>query len=450
MKVLTPEQMREVDRRAIEGGIPGEQLMQNAARRVVEFLAQRYSDLGHHRIAIYCGKGNNGGDGLVAARILETLYHPKSVEVIRADQGDTRKTEPTLIVDALLGTGAQGPPRGRVAELIEEIRNTPKARVIAVDIPSGLGHNAPRCDATITFAAPKVDHYLNPESDRVGELVIAPIGIPESLINDPVHWLNLTEPSDFAQLLAPRKPDSHKGTYGHALIIGGSAGKGGAAAMAGLAALRAGAGLVTVACSDPSRLAPELMSAPLHEPPAKGKTIAAIGPGLGLDPSLVDLLNLPLPRILDADALTLAALHNVSIEGCILTPHPGEMSRLTSKSTEEIQADRLNIARNFATERKCTVVLKGHRTLTAFENGQVWINPTGNPGMATGGTGDILTGILAGMLAQFPNKRREAIIAAVWLHGKAGDYAAKVMGEQCMIATDLLTHLPKAFANARL
>jgi NAD(P)H-hydrate epimerase len=449
MKVLTGEQMREVDRKAIAGGIPAEVLMENAARRVVEFLASRY-DLSQERIAVFCGKGNNGGDGLVAARILETLYHPKSLEVIRVDQPGELKEEPTLILDALLGTGAAGEPRGRVAELIAQIHARPKAKVIAVDIPSGIGYNAPRCEATVTFAAPKAEHYLSPESSRVGELIVAPIGIPQALIDDPAHWLNLTEPKNFAALLAPRKPDTHKGTYGHVLVVGGAPGKTGAAAMAGLAALRAGAGLVTVACSDDSRLAPELMSAPLDDPPAEGKTVAAIGPGLGTAPERVRLLELPLPRVLDADALTLAAAHGVSVKGCVLTPHPGEMSRLAGVPVDEIQKDRLKAAREFAISRSCTLVLKGHRTLIAFEDGEVWINPTGNPGMATGGTGDVLTGLIAGLLAQFPSRRREAVIAAVWLHGKAGDHAAKALGEQCMIATDLLDHLPKAFVHARL
>ena len=476
MKVLTAVQMREADRRTIEAGMPGLILMENAAMRVVEFLAERFAPLGQQRIAIFCGKGNNGGDGMAIARQLWTLFGAR-VEIVLACEPDEFKGDAaanwrmlqicgcpvvaeasprtTIVVDALLGTGLEGAPRGRVADGIAAIRSLEGARVVAVDVPSGLGFDGVRAEATVTFAAPKVEHYLSAEADRVGELIVAPIGIPAQFLDDePDHWLQVTEPREVGALLQPRAPDGHKGTYGHVLVVGGAVGKSGAAAMAGLAALRAGAGLVTVACDDPSRMAPELMTAPLDEPPVEGKTVLAIGPGLGTEAGVAALLKRLLQtdglRVLDADALNIAAREGLSLAGCIVTPHPGEMSRLTGRSTAYIQANRLDVAREFAMSRRCTLVLKGHRTLIAFEDGTVWINPTGNPGMATGGSGDILTGLIAGLLAQFPARARAAIIAAVWLHGRAGDRAAEAQGEQCVIATDLLQFLPRAMADARV
>jgi ADP-dependent NAD(P)H-hydrate dehydratase / NAD(P)H-hydrate epimerase len=476
MKVLTAAQMREADRQAIEAGVPGLILMENAAMRVVEFLAERYAPLDKHHIVVCCGKGNNGGDGLAIARQLGMRFRAR-VEVVLACEpaelkGDAeanwrmlvvagctvvRDLAPgaTIIVDALLGTGVDGAPREQVAELIAAIKKVKKAHVVAVDLPSGLGFDGVRAEATVTFVAPKVEHYLSAEADRVGELVVGAIGIPARVLNsDPELWLNVTEPHDVGTLLQPRTPDGHKGTYGHALIVGGATGKSGAAAMAGLAALRAGAGLVTVACDDSSRMAPELMTAPLDAPPVEGKTVLAIGPGLGTEAGVAALLKRLLDseslRVLDADALNIVAQKGLSVVGCIVTPHPGEMSRLTGKTAAEIQNGRLEVARDFAMSRRCTLVLKGHRTLIAFEDGTVWINPTGNPGMATGGTGDILTGLIAGLLAQFPGRAREAVIAAVWLHGRAGDRAAEALGEQSVIATDLLRYLPRAMADARV
>lgn len=476
MKVLTAAQMREADRRTIEAGVPGLILMENAAMRVVEFLAERYGPLNGQRIAVFCGKGNNGGDGLAIARQLWSRFGAR-VEVVLACEPDefrgdaaanwrmlevsgcpvAKACDPrtAIVVDALLGTGLDGAPRGRVAEMIAAIRGLDGAHVVAVDIPSGLGFDGVRAEATVTFAAPKVEHYLSAEADRVGELVVASIGIPAQFLDgEPGQWLNVTEAREVGALLQPRARDGHKGTYGHVLIVGGAVGKSGAAAMAGLAALRAGAGLTTVACDDASRMALELMTAPLDAPPVEGKTVLAIGPGLGTAPSVAALLKRLVEgerlRVLDADALNIAAAEGLSIKGCIVTPHPGEMSRLTGKTTAEIQSNRLEEAREFAMQRGCTLVLKGHRTLIAFADGTVWINPTGNPGMATGGSGDILTGMIAGLMAQFPERAREAVMAAVWLHGRAGDRAAEAIGEQCMIATDLLEYLPRAMADARV
>jgi len=262
-------------------------------------------------------------------------------------------------------------------------------------------------------------------------------------------WLSLIEPSMFREILAPRPPGGHKGTFGHVLVVGGSPGKSGAAAMTGLAALRAGAGLVTVASSAPPP-AQELMTGRLEDVSAllAGKTVVAIGPGLGRTPETEALVTRTLeqfegPVVVDADALSSRITGRVS-GATILTPHPGEMSRLTGQSTAEIQKDRVACARSFATSHQVTLILKGQRTLIAFPDGRLWINPTGTPALGTGGTGDILTGLIAGLVAQFPNDCDRATAAAVYLHGLAGEMGAQTLGEKSLIATDLLTFFPQA------
>lgn len=273
----------------------------------------------------------------------------------------------------------------------------------------------------------------------------------------------------FAPLLAPRPRSGHKGTFGHVLIVAGSRGKTGAAAMSGMGALRAGAGLVTVASAasaiaEIAAHAPELMTEPLAETPmgsialnaaletlAEGKTVIAMGPGLGRHRD-IDMLvagaveTFPQPMVLDADALG-AQVAGVAGRIRVLTPHPGEMARLTGKTTAEVQQDRIGAARAFATGRAVTVVLKGERTLLAFPDGRVWINPTGTPALGTGGSGDILTGMISGFLAQFPTQPDEAVAAAVYLHGLAGEFGARALGEKSLIATDVLRYLPEAYAD---
>ncbi len=507
MKILTAAQMREIDRRTIEAGIPGIVLMENAGHRVVEFLQARFAPLERQRVAILCGKGNNGGDGLVVARQLHTRLRPRELHVLLACdpaelKGDaaanyrmlevagcplTRQITPemrraTLVLDALLGTGLAGPASGRMLELIREINTGfPDATVVAVDIPSGLASDTGaipgecvRALHTVTFTAPKIGQVMPPACDHVGELIVAPIGSPpEWLENDPALWLSLLGPAGFRRLFAPRLPGAHKGDFGHVLVVGGSRGKPGAAAMAGLAALRAGAGLVTVASAQSAVAAigahaAELMAEPLPETDSgaislrafeygrfdavmERKTILALGPGLGAHHETVQFVRELLPRtllpvVIDADGLNaLAGADPWPVGGgCILTPHPGEMSRLTGRSTAEVQAGRLDVARAFAMERKVTLVLKGQRTVIAFPDGRAWINPTGTPGMGSGGTGDILTGLIAGLVAQFPRDRDAAIAAAVWLHGRAGELGAAELGEKCLTATDLLRYLPRA------
>ena len=466
MKVLTATEMREVDRRTIEAGIPGVVLMENAAHRVIEFMSERFAPLSEQRIAVLCGKGNNGGDGLAIARQLYTRFHPRALHVILMDEPPetlpmleacgcpvTREIPPeaplcTLVVDALLGTGISGPAKGRMLEGIREInQGFPLAKVVAVDIPSGMPSDSAepvgefaRADYTVTFTAPKVAHALPPNCDHVGELAVGAIGSPESLYAGVLR--SLVEPAMFRTVLAPRPRGGHKGTFGHVLVAGGSEGKTGAAAMAGMAALRAGAGLVTVA-SERANLPPELMSGSLADVPAlmAGKTVMAIGPGLGRTPAAESLVRhvleqFPGPIVVDADALWPSRPHDGTR---VLTPHPGEMARLTGKTTAEIQKDRLGCAQAYATENGVTLVLKGQRTVIGFPDGRVWINPTGTPALGTGGTGDTLTGFIAGLLAQFPNAPDEAVAAGVYLHGLAGEMAGPRL-----IATDLLTTFPLA------
>lgn len=441
--VLTPDQMREVDRLTIERGTPSETLMERAGARVAEVIERQFSPLARQRVAVFCGKGNNGGDGRVVARLLENRV--ASLQIVSVDHPEPVRDSPTLIVDALLGTGLKGPAEGPALDCIHAINtNFPGAKVIAVDIPSGLGGGGEfvRADITVTFTAPKIEHFLAPgAAEAVGRLIVADIGSPAELIHSDLH---VSEARDFLKTFAPRKPESHKGDFGHVLVIGGAPGKMGAAAMAGLAALRSGAGLVTVACSDPSRLVPELMSMPLDDFTLDRITVLAVGPGLGPRRDLLARLlkEATVPMVIDADGLNSIAGTDFRGRGAqtILTPHPGEMARLTGAKVE----DRLATARGFARERNVSVVLKGHRTLIAFPDGNVWINPTGSPSMAKGGTGDILTGMISGMVAQFPGDIETAVRAAVFLHGRAGELAAQELTDRCVLATDLLHYLPEA------
>jgi len=502
-KVLTPGEMAEVDRATIAAGIPGIILMENAAARMVEYIAAHFAPVSEQRIVVVCGKGNNGGDGLAIARQMHVRFAPRNLRVILiCDPAELRgdaalnlamlraagiqeyrdfgleMRSATLVIDAVLGTGLIGAATGPALDAILEINSSfPFAKVIAVDIPSGLSGasgrppgNYARADATITLTAPKVCHAMPPACNLMGDLVIAPIGsLPSHYENDDRIQLALITPESIAPLFAPRPRDSNKGKFGHVLVVAGSRNKPGAAAMAGLSALRAGAGLVTVACpaSAMSAIAAhsaELMTEPLPETAsgeiaraafehiaelAGKRTLIAIGPGIGTDDetraTVMRLFyEIPQPMVIDADALNcLAAGEWSGNPGSVrvLTPHPGEMSRLTDISIADIQSDRIAAARSLATTRNVIVVLKGERTLIAFPDGRVWINPTGSPSMATGGTGDILTGMVSGMMAQFPGDPDRAIAAAVYLHGLAGELAARHLTEQTVIATDLLNHL---------
>jgi ADP-dependent NAD(P)H-hydrate dehydratase / NAD(P)H-hydrate epimerase len=384
-----------------------------------------------------------------------------------------------LLVDAILGTGFRPPVQRLYGDAISAM-NATAVPIVAVDIPSGADSDLmyprnearARADAIVTFTAPKLAHVFAELTE--GPIVVSPIGSPAEAIVSALG-LNITTPQDLTPLIGPRPRDSNKGNFGHVLVVGGSLGKSGAAAMAGMSALRAGAGLSTVATAASvlptvASFHPELMTEPLHETEAgtislraleygrfdelvKGKNVLAIGPGISRNPETSEFVRTiisryELPMVVDADGLNAFEGKTAQLSGktrpLVITPHPGEMARLVGSTAAEVQKTRLNIARSFAREHELIVVLKGHRTLIAHPDGTVWVNTTGNPGMATGGTGDILTGMVAGMMAQHPRQLFEAVVAAVYLHGLAGDVARESLGEQCLVATDLVKALPEA------
>jgi hydroxyethylthiazole kinase-like uncharacterized protein yjeF len=464
---------------------------------------------------VFCGKGNNGGDGFVAARLLHQRGRTVQV-IVLADPGDLRgdaavmfgklpmaatvirssedlKSEcmrlalpADVYLDAILGTGFNPPVSGLYADAIA-ILNASHAPVVAVDIPSGADADAmgpqqvpqtgtiARADSIITFTAARPAHVFS--SLTAGVTYVADIGSPEEAIVSTLQ-LNVITAHDFAPLIEPRKAESNKGNYGHVLVVGGSLGKAGSVAMAGMAVLRAGAGLATVATAKSvlptvAGFHPELMTEPLAETAegtistsagerldglVKGKSVLAIGPGISRSPETSELVRTlvsksDVPIVLDADGLNAFEGRTNELSGkgrvLVITPHPGEMARLCGCTIADVQKDRLGVARQFAHEHELIVVLKGHRTLVVQPDGEAWVNTTGNPGMSTGGTGDILTGMVSGLLAQHPKDALLAVCAAVHLHGLAGDVMRESMGEHSMVATDLLTGLPEAFRRAQ-
>jgi NAD(P)H-hydrate epimerase len=510
MKILTAGEMRRIDRIAIEElGIPGMVLMENAGLRVVRALRARREDVARERIVVVAGKGNNGGDGFVVARHLANSGARPEVMLLAAKdevRGDAavnlaiilkmglplaearteaewRKVRGTvlrasIVVDAILGTGLDKPLEGLYAAAVEDINKSPAFKV-SVDIPSGLSSDtfetigpSVKADLTVALAAPKIVHVFPPAAERVGELVVAPIGIPPALFDDPALKLELVEEAAVRPFFRKREKDTHKGTYGHVLVVAGSLGKSGAAALAGRAALRTGAGLVTVATAAgvlPSiaRTTAELMTEPLAETPErtiaaaalaratgllKGKNAVLVGPGLSTNPSTAEFVLGLLPKIkgpcvVDADGLNIVS-GKLDVLGrmpgpVVLTPHPGEFARLVGLANEEVVRRRLALVPEFAAKHGVTVVLKGYRTLIAPPDGRVFVNPTGNPGMATGGTGDVLGGMIASELAQ-EKDALGAVIAAVYAHGLAGDIAAERVSEKGLVAGDIVRYLPAA------
>jgi NAD(P)H-hydrate epimerase len=387
-----------------------------------------------------------------------------------------------LFLDAVLGTGFKPPVSGLYADAIA-IMNASRVPVIAVDIPSGADADAmgaqagtiARADAIVTFTAPRPAHVFSLLT--TGPTLVAEIGSPQEAIVSALH-LNVITARDVAPLIGPRPAESNKGSYGHVLLVGGSFGKAGSVAMAGMAALRAGAGLSTVATpksvlNTVAGFHPELMTEPLAETEAgtisssalsridelaKGMSVIAIGPGISRDPQTAELVRtavtkLQLPMVVDADGLNAFEGRTDGLNGkgrtMVITPHPGEMARLVGCTIADVQKDRLRVARKFAREHEVIVVLKGHRTLVVQPDGEAWVNTTGNAGMATGGTGDILTGMVGGMIAQNPKQAFLAVLAAVHLHGFAGDVMREIVGEHSLVATDLLKGLPDAFRRTR-
>ncbi len=511
MKILNASQMREIDRLTIEEvGIPGPVLMENAGREIFREIERRFPHLHEEKIVIVAGKGNNGGDGLVVARhlanhgakplvlLLATEDEVKgdaalNLSIARAAGLDVREVksgedwrrrkgplaEATVIVDAIFGTGLLRPAEGLQARAIEDI-NASRGFKVAVDIPSGLSSDsfeligpAVQADLTVTLGAPKIAHVLPPAEGLVGELVVADIGLPRRLLEDPALKLEVPGRRALQPVFERRKNDTHKGTYGHVLVISGSFGKTGAAVMAGKAALRTGAGLVTVATPASclpiiARSMAELMTEPLPETPektiaapaadraaalARGKEAVLVGPGLSTHASTGEFLYNLLPKlsgpaVIDADALNLLGLRPEMLarlpRPAVLTPHPGEFARLTGLSTAEVLKRRLELAPAFAAKHNVYLVLKGYRTLVAAPDGRLFINPTGNPGMATGGSGDVLSGILASLLAQVKDPFLSAL-AGVYVHGLSGDLAAEALSEKALVAGDIIRYLPKAW-----
>jgi NAD(P)H-hydrate epimerase len=515
MKVATASQMRELDRRATEEfGIPSLLLMENAGLQAVLEMDRSFPGLGTLRVAVVCGKGNNGGDGLVVARHL--FDRGTAVEVVLlAERGELKGDARTnleivqrlkvpihevtnsrdlqavagavrsadLIVDALLGTGTTGAAKGLVAEAID-LLNQAAHPIVALDVPSGLSSDEGRIPGpsiaatlTISFGLPKRGIVLFPAASRAGRVAVVDIGLPRQLLADERLDVSLLEPEDVACALPRRDPDAHKGTYGHVLVLAGSSGKTGAAAMCALSALRVGAGLVTLGLPESLNGAmeaklTEVMTEPLAETKdgtvalaawgkvltlIEGKRALAIGPGLSTHLETSELVRemvstVSVPMVVDADGINALAgkLETLAKAAAplILTPHPGELARLLGIGREEVVHNRIPIAQKVATSFRVHLVLKGGRTLVVDPDGRVAINMTGNPGMATGGTGDVLTGMIAGLLAQGVNPGLAAR-AGVYLHGLAGDLAAEAVGQEAMLASDLMARVPDAIRRLK-
>ncbi len=503
-RLLTAAQQRQAEERtAREHGMPVALLMENAGEALAAAAQELASATG--RFFVLCGCGNNGGDGLVAARKLKAEGREVQVERVApadAPAGEVARNLAALraagvadgpirgapgpgdvVIDALLGTGLNRAPEGELAGTIARIAawRAAGAKVLAADLPSGLASDtgqAPgpcvQADATVSFGGLKVGQLLEPGASACGALSSAQIGIPDAALAglDGPAVFALEERAVRARLPA-RMADTHKGTYGHVLVVAGSWGKSGAAALAGLGALRGGAGLVTVACRPDALLpamahAPELMGRELVGEDglslsdlnslleaADGKDAVVIGPGIARGQDTGKLLKalleeLTVPCVLDADALNALGEGLALLRGAagpvILTPHPGEAGRLLGTSAAQVQADRLGAVRALAADREGAVVLKGARTLIGFPDGTVWVNPTGNPGMATGGTGDVLSGVLGALCAQ-GLEPADAAAVGVFAHGLAGDLRAAVSGRVGLIATDLLEGLGAVWAR---
>jgi NAD(P)H-hydrate epimerase len=518
MKVATAELMRKLDQKAIsEFGLPGMVLMENAARGVVGALWRAFPDLATSRVAILAGRGNNGGDGLAVARYLLNrglscrvflLAPPEEIkgdaganleilkkmgvvvrEILNLREWEEQKPlldEADILLDGIFGTGLRGPVEGFFREIIQSV-NALNKPVVAIDIPSGVDADSGqvlgaciRARMTVTFGLVKRGLLVHPGAGAAGKVVLVDISLPRAALEGEEIRDHLLEGAEFAPLLPPRNPEAHKGQFGHLLILAGSPGKTGAAALASQAALRVGTGLITLGV--PESLNPileekvtEVMTEPLPETRERTlglsaqqkifelcarKTALALGPGLSLGSETARLVlqivrKTSLPAVVDADGLSAIAGKAEPLrkkqKNLVLTPHPGEMARLAGLSVEEVQKDRIEVARDFAGRNEVVLVLKGSRTVIAGPGGEVFINPTGNPGMASGGTGDVLTGMIGGFLAQgFPPL--EAAKLGVYLHGLTGDYAAFLKGERGIAAMDLAELAPpvlNALASGR-
>src|SRR5215469_229837 len=531
MKALTAAEMREVDRLTTERfGVPGQQLMEAAGKSVAEVFLEEY---GHKNseapgfVAVLCGKGNNGGDGFVVARDLHEeadrvqLYLFARPEELKGDaarnferwralgggvtvvqtEADWKRawgeiSGVDVIVDALLGTGMRGVATGLLGWAIEDVnrlsRDATAARpgwIVAVDTPSGLPSDGEAAEGpvikahwTVTFTAPKIGQLISPSAGCCGRLVVREIGSPPALIEEvgkgEVRWAG---PDEFAGLPLVRAAESHKGSFGHALIVAGSVGKTGAAIMAGNAALRAGAGLVTIATpesvlpiiaaahpeymtealpgTDAGSLSTAALTSGRYAQAVRGKSVVAIGPGAGQHPDTQEFIrtivaDTEAPVVLDADGLNAfdgrgESLSRRKSEKLVVTPHPGEMARLLGSSIAEVQKDRVKTALDAARKWNAQVVLKGFHTIVASPKGQVFVNTSGNPALAKGGSGDVLTGLLAGLIAQFGADDLVRVVAlGVYLHGRAADLLSEQADASGILAGEVAQAIP--FARQKL
>jgi NAD(P)H-hydrate epimerase len=517
VKVVNAAQMRELDQRAIQRGIPGRELMDRAGKAVADLARGAVRESAGATAVVFAGKGNNGGDGFVAARHLaqwgmqvrvalaaraadiggDAGYHLGAARDIGVPVQELAEALPAgrdraaleagaagaqVLVDALLGTGVRGQVTGVIGELIDLInaaRAAGRGFVIAVDVPSGINADtgavcgrAVVADHTVTMGLPKLGLLVGDGIAHSGRITIADLGYPQALVAASPCEAELVDGEWAHSVLPRRRLDAHKGDFGRVAVLAGSVGLTGAAALCSMAALRMGAGLVTLGV--PATLndimeikLTEVMTRPLPE--TRERTLAEsafkpalelaheadvviLGPGLSRHPQTMKLARrlaaaIERPLVLDADGLNALAGDAAPLtqrsSATVCTPHPGEMGRLLGMTAAQVQGDRLGIARRAAADLRCLIVLKGARTIIADPGGAARINPTGNPGMASGGTGDVLSGMIGGLLAQ-GCEPWDAAAAAVFFHGLAGDYAARERTEQCLIASDLLEYLPSA------
>lgn len=512
MKLITAQTMQEIDRRTIqEFGVPGLTLMERAGANCAAVITKRFAGKSSPKALVVAGKGNNGGDGFVIARLLAesgwqialalyadpasltgdaiinyermpatvaTIVHPGAPELAELCNNTT------VVVDALFGTGINStlsPPYAAVVDTV----NASGRPIVAVDIPSGVDAStgricgtAVKAALTVTFAAAKLGHFLYPGASHSGELLVTDIGIPQELVTA-APGVTLVDAAHSASMLRPRNRTDHKGSSGHALIVAGSVGKSGAAAMAANSAIRSGAGLVTLAAPDAINQILEIKTTEAMTLPvassghgtfglgaieeimscSNGKSVMALGPGLGSDPVVSEVIRIvvgsvELPLVIDADGLNALAgeldiLSRRKAPYIIMTPHPGEMARLTGRSIADIEADRLASARNFALQHRIYLLLKGARTVIATPDGELAVNASGNPGMATGGSGDVLTGVITALVAQGYEPFAACCLGA-FIHGFAGDMVAAEKGEIGMNATDIQEMLPLAIKSLTL
>ncbi len=504
MKIVTADEMRHIDRITIEKrDIPGLTLMERAGAAVAEVVQDYFEPT---RVAVVTGKGNNAGDGFVVARLLHEKGIPVQVVLLaNPDEltGDARETYQLLpdsvsrqrvqdvqalkeqiqdtdcLVDAILGTGVKGLVTGFLAEAITAINEAGK-RVVSVDIPSGMqadeawiGGVCIKADHTVTMGLPKISMVIHPGVGYTGRVTVASLGFPSDLLHSKEIHSNLVTADFVKRCLPPRPANSNKKTFGYLLIVAGSLGMTGAAVLAARAAARSGAGLIYVAI--PEKLNAILESHLIDEitVPLSSSTglfldtksldrilefqervdAITLGPGIGQEPGTQNLVRelvarLAKPLVIDADGLNALAGHldllNKRKHPTILTPHPGEMARLQNTTAAEVQGQRLHTARSFASQRNVHLILKGARSVIADPSGELYVNPTGNSGLAKGGSGDVLTGLLVGLLAQGVNPL-ESAICATYIHGFAGDLAARAIGERAMIPSDMISHIASAF-----